>query len=359
MTRSALSTFLILLGSSGAALAQVAHVEGEHSPVTVVRAASGAPGLVADAEPAAGLAAQTGSPSLNVLGQRRRGSYVGYLDDAVVSSKIRMRFEMGRRNTTPDRAEFFYAKCGCYRGLPANDPARDPDAKGPGTGIPDYLDFQQFSVLAEYATPNNRFSAFGEVPIRSLQPQGAGGFGDQNGISDVRAGAKFGFASTEQMSLTAQVKAFFASGDARSGLGTGHASIEPSLLYQRNLSDRASIATQVALWIPFGGSNGVPTNVDGTFAGNVLSYGIGPSFEVYSTENVGIAPVVELVGWHVLSGYQTAATPDAGGTNIVNLKFGGRANWSNGSSIYGGYGRALTEADWYEDIFRFEYRFTF
>ena len=80
---------------------------------------------------------------------------------------------------------------------------------------------------------------------------------------------------------------------------------------------------------------------------------------MYSTENVGIAPVVELVGWHVLSGYQTAATADASGTNIVNVKFGARANWSNGSSIYGGYGRALTEADWYDDIVRFEYRFTF
>ena len=128
MTRSALSIFLILLASSGAALAQVAHVEGEHSPVTVVRAASSAPVRVEDAEPGARLAAQTGWPSLNVFGQRRRGSYVGYLDDAVVSSKIRMRFEIGRHNRTPDRAEFFYAKCGCYRGLAPNDPARDPDA---------------------------------------------------------------------------------------------------------------------------------------------------------------------------------------------------------------------------------------
>ena len=41
--------------------------------------------------------------------------------------------------------------------------------------------------------------------------------------------------------------------------------------------------------------------------------------------NGRLAPVVELVGWRVLSGFQTvAATVDAGGTNIVNLKFGAR-----------------------------------
>jgi hypothetical protein len=30
---------------------------------------------------------------------------------------------MGFENTVPDRAEFFYAKCGCYQGLNPNDPA--------------------------------------------------------------------------------------------------------------------------------------------------------------------------------------------------------------------------------------------
>ena len=45
---------------------------------------------------------------------------VGYIDDPVVSSKIRVRFETGMHNRAPDRAEFFYAKCGCYRDLDVN-----------------------------------------------------------------------------------------------------------------------------------------------------------------------------------------------------------------------------------------------
>jgi hypothetical protein len=295
---------------------------------------------------------------LNFSEKRRRGSMVGYIDDAFVSSKIRVRFEMGLHNTVPDRAEFFYAKCGCYRDLNVNDPAFDPDAAGPGPGIVDDLNFQQVYVLAEYAA-TDRFSAFAELPLRWLQPQVTGAFGNKAGVSDLRAGVKFGLAATEEMSLTAQVKTFLMSGDSREGLGTGHASVEPGLLYQHNLSDRAAIATQFALWIPFGGSNGVPTTVDGKFAGSVLTYGIGPSIEVYSTENLRFAPVVELVGWHVLSGYQTAASADASGINIVNVKFGARATWENGTSIYGGYGRKLTDAVWYNDIFRFEYRLSF
>ena len=103
----------------------------------------------------------------------------------------------------------------------------------------------------------------------------------------------------------------------------------------------------------------MPTSVDDKFAGSVLTYGIGPSYEIFSSERVRFAPVVELVGWHVLSGFQTGTPASADGINVVNLKFGARASWSNGSSVYGGYGRALTDAVWYEDIFRFEYRLSF
>ena len=101
-------------------------------------------------------------------------------------------------------------------------------------------------------------------------------------------------------------------------------------------------------------------------SGKVIFYGIGPSFEVYSGNRVRFAPVVELVGWHILDGFQTepggpllGASRDVGGTNIVNIKFGARTTIDNRSSFYVGYGRALTDAKWYEDILRLEYRYSF
>ena len=71
------------------------------------------------------------------------------------------------------------------------------------------------------------------------------------------------------------------------------------------------------------------------------------------------APIVELVGWRVISGLQTGGIADASGTNIVNLKIGARTSWTPESSLYVGYGHALTTASWYEDIVRVEYRYSF
>src|SRR5688500_12922263 len=73
-----------------------------------------APVPVGDARlPAPGTAAQPAAPVR--AERRRRGSMVGYIEDATVRTQVRMRFDAGFGNDVPDRAEFFYAKCGCYQ----------------------------------------------------------------------------------------------------------------------------------------------------------------------------------------------------------------------------------------------------
>ena len=288
---------------------------------------------------------------------------VGYIDDAVVGPKVRIRFDSGLGNHVPDRAEFFYAKCGCYRDLRGNA-AFDPDAPGPGPGIVKNMNFQQLFLQGEYAV-TDRFSAFAEMPLRWIQPQSfappppGGSFPNQSGISDLRAGVKFAVLSESGQTVTVQLKAFLPTGKASNGLGTDHASLEPALLLHQRVSDRLAIESQIGDWHPFGGSKGVPITASSKFAGDVFFYGIGPSYEVYQGTRARVAPVVELVGWHVTGGFQTADVSDASGTNIVNLKFGARALWDSRHSVYVGYGHALTTATWYDDIVRFEYRFEF
>jgi hypothetical protein len=51
-----------------------------------------------------------------------------------------------------------------------------------------------------------------------------------------------------------------------------------------------------------------------------------------------------------------AVIADADGTNIVNVKLGGRFGVRASDAIYVGYGTALTDAHWYDDVFRVEYR---
>lgn len=289
---------------------------------------------------------------------------VGYVGDGTITSQMRVRFDDGWKITSPDRAEFFYGKCGCYRGLPAGNAAFDPDAAGPGPGILSEGNFKQLYVLGEYAI-NSRLSAFGELPIRWLQPDqflpGTGSFGNQSGLSDLRVGAKFGVMSSDAGHATVMVQVTTPTGDSRKGLGTNHASFEPTLLASGRLGAKGNVEGEFGAIFPMGGSAGVPTSGSDKFSGSVLYYGIGPSVEVYSTTAIRIAPVVEFVGWHVMSGFQTLCdgqlcAADASGTNIVNIKVGGRVVMHDRHSIYAGWGKALTNATWYGGIFRLEYR---
>lgn len=309
------------------------------------------------------------SSDVNVPRPTVGSSMVGYIENAVVGTEFRTRFDMAFNDQFPDRSEFIYAKCGCYRGLPTTNAAYDPNAPGPGPGIPNNVNFQTWSFMGEYAPKHNaHFSMFVEVPFRWLQPQGlvAGppgatvAFLNGAGISDVTAGLKYALIANKTTYLTAQFKSYFPSGSALHGLGTHHYSVEPALLYYQRFSDKFELEGEIGGWLPTSGSAGNPTNGGGSFSGNIFFYGIGPSYRVIDHENFKLAPVIELVGWSVTGGQQTGTTnPSASGTNIVNMKFGARMTFAEKNSVYVGYGIALTSADWYNDIVRIEYRRSF
>lgn len=305
------------------------------------------------------------------------GSMVGYIDDAIVGSQVRIRFDAGFNDNVPDRAEFFYPQCGCdgINGGP-NGNTKDPRAPGPAPGSSNDINFQQLYFQAEYA-PIRRLSMFTEVPFRWIQPQSfipntytSTTFSGHGGISDVRAGLKLALVASSKQALTFQFRAYFPSGNSFHGLGTNHYSVEPALLYYQKLSTRWTVEGQFGDWIPIGGSS-LTTDPSKGYAGNVIFYGIGPSYKLVSRDHIQVAPVVELVGWSVLGGLQTLeAVPnippgppvnnaDAAGTNIVNLKVGARTSVGTHNSIYVGYGHSLTSARWYDDIVRLEYRFSF
>ena len=300
------------------------------------------------------------------------GSMVGYIDNAIIVSQIRIRFDAAFDDNSPDRAEFFYAKCGCYRALNGTKIAAafDPNAPGPGTGIPTALNYQQLYLNAEYA-PLRRLSFFAEVPIRWLQPQGfvpasslpftPVNFSNQAGLSDVQAGFKAAAVANRNTYLTFQLRAYFPSGNSFKGLGTAHYSVEPAILLYQRLSERMALEAQFSDWHPIGGSAGVPVSNSEGFAGDIITYGIGPSYQLYRGEGVSISPVVELVGWRVLSGFQSLQPgfEEVSGTNIVNIKAGARTSIGSHNSFYIGFGQAVTHGMWYKHLVRLEYRYTF
>jgi hypothetical protein len=292
---------------------------------------------------------------------------VGYIEDATVTSKVRMRFDLGYGYDAPDRAEFFYAKCGCY--VFDAEPFGDLDAPGPGPGVPTELNAQQFYALGEYVVRGG-ISLFAELPFRAIQPQGFLPFGspydpfpDQSGIGDIRAGAKVSLMADDTREATLLFRAGFPTGDARKGASTDTWTIEPALLIRQNLNERIGIEGQIGSLHPFGGSRSHDSD-DKKFSGHIIFYGIGPSFDVVDTDQVRFTPVVELVGWRVIGGSQTLCGPDLtcvyeADDNIVNLKVGARTTIGGRNSLYVGYGWALTSAAWYDKIVRFEYRYEF
>jgi len=294
---------------------------------------------------------------------KTNGSMVGYIDNAIVGSQVIVRSEADIDDETPDLAEYLFAACRC---------AYIPNAPGP-TGLASTLNFEELRLYGEYAF-NNRFSLFTEVPFRWVQPQsfvpGLGSFMNQGGLSDINAGFKFAILASGRHYVSIKFLASFPTGNASRGLGTNHYSVEPSVLYYQPLSRRLTLESEVGDWHPIGGSTGFSASGSGGFAGDVFFYGVGPSYEVYSGERVQVAPVIELVGWQVLGGFQTVgpflpgnpcaeSVCSAAGTSMLNLKAGARITFGAHSSLYAGYGRALTDAYWYKRIFRLEYRYSF
>jgi hypothetical protein len=215
------------------------------------------------------------------------------------------------------------------------------------------VDYQDITGYVE-ALLTERLSTFVELPVRFLNPQE-----DDNtvGLADMNAGFKWAFLYGANQVGTFQLRTYIPTGAASRGLGTNHVSLEPALLYFLRLSDRLSLQGEFRDWIPVGGTD---------FEGNVLRYGLGLNYTVINRPSWALTPVIEVVGWTVLNGKETAplgnnvfAIENAGGTEIVNAKFGARLRMGQSSDLYVGYGRALTGAVWYKDIVRVEFRYFF
>lgn len=256
---------------------------------------------------------------------------VGYIDSATIANRFRVRFDSGYSMFPADRAEFFYA------GGPPGTLASDVDYQE----LSGYLELQQ----------NDWLSGFIEAPLRFVNPELAA---NSSGIADINLGLKAVLLETDRSCTTFQFRTYVPTGNDRRRLGTGNVNMEPGILQFFRLSDRWLMENELKTWVPL-------TNHD--FAGTVMRYGAGISYTnpCACRCRPTISPVLEMVGWSVLDGLATlddGSAVSAAGDTIVNAKFGFRSNY-RGNQIYAGYGQALTNQHWYEQLFRVEYRVQF
>lgn len=262
-------------------------------------------------------------------------SSVSFIDSAIPWTQLRIRYDSAYDFRRPNRAEYFYAK---------------PRPIGPGPFPEARIHYQEPSVYGEVCI-TDRWSLFGEVPMRILNP-------DVNpnyyGIGDITVGGKYAFIMDENWIASLQLRVTSPTGDADRGLGNRHVTIEPGLLSWLKLNDRWGIESEVRYWAPVGGTD---------FAGDMMRYSVGIYHNLYLGDTLRLAPVAEFVGWSVFGGKEQFRLPsgvgvidNAAGATIVNAMFGLRIGVGENNDMYLGYGHALTGDKWYRDVFRFELR---
>ncbi len=265
-------------------------------------------------------------------------TFAGFIDSAVPRNRTGVRFEAAYNNRQPMRAEYLFAK----GGLPNTVGFPLPETR---------VDYQELTSFTEYSwTP--WFSVFIEAPYRWVNPE----INDNHsGAGDMRYGLKLCTYSADRTIATVLLRLYSPS-TRHQTLGTSHWSIEPGILMAYQFNRMLHFEGEFRYWMPLGGSD---------FQGNILRYGAAIS---YGQRRPGLwfTPVLEGIGWSVLSGKTMIATSaehfeiqEARGQTIANGCLGLRCGYGAKLDMYAGYGRSFTGQFWQREIYRVELRYSY
>ena len=263
-------------------------------------------------------------------------SYAGFVDGAVPMSTFRLRVEGAYDSNRPTRAEYFMPGEGrTMRGLPL------PERR---------IDYQEVHAYGEYAF-SERVSVFLDVPTRFLDPT----FNQNHiGLSDLQVGVKYAFLQQGPLTSSVQIRTYIPTGKAEDGLGTGHVSAEPGILFLWEQSAKWRIEGEVHAWVPID---------DERYGSEIIRYGLATSYGERNPDGLWFTPIIEGQGWYVIRGRETIAfstrssrVASSRDDTIINGNLGVRAGWGTLGDVYVGYSRALTGEVLYKDMFRVELR---
>ena len=173
-----------------------------------------------------------------------------FVEAARPQTQQRLRWDAGLDAILPDRAEYFWAR--------ADGHGKGPSPTGGYLAVR-RLTYHELSLYTEVGSSG--FSLFTEVPYRSLDPTGAP---HAAGFADMNVGTKTLMFDCELLQLSFQFRTHIPMSNTMKGLGTGHVSLEPSLLVGLYLGPETYLQGQVAEWIPIAG--------DKDYAGAILHY---------------------------------------------------------------------------------------
>lgn len=272
------------------------------------------------------------------VGRSRLANAPFALDTAQPMNNFRMRIADAVNHVFPDRSEYFWAK----------------QITGRGPKLPDGpIDYQEFRLLME--TGNASFSTGIEVPFRWTDP-------DNNpnhaGLSDLQLTLKTVLLNGEHWQITQLFRSHFNTGAPSSGLGTGHISLEPGLLFRLKVRADTYLHGAVTYFFPLGANK--------THGGDVITYGGGLSYVLWENDYGALLPTVEVTGWSLNNGQQTSPVGvvfPVDGIDVVNVVTGLRVVVDYGGDLglfeFGVSGSLPATADQFWDtLLRFDLRWS-
>jgi hypothetical protein len=260
---------------------------------------------------------------------------------------MRFRWDNAFDFKNPDRAEFFWARFG---------------QKGPRNVVRRF-DYSELSLYMEGAAGN--FGFFINSPYREIDPEPAvfelgKPFPEVSGFADIDVGTKSLLLDCELLQVAFQFRTYIPTGDFHKGLGTGHVSLEPSILFTLKLSPRTYLQGQLSYWIPIGGDN--------EFEGNVFHCHFSLNRELWCiTPNLLLVGTAEINEWTPINGEYTSTDFQIDGKNVgigaaaamVSAGPGLRLFICDKIDVGVGTAFAFTGDRWAEEFIRAEFRWRF
>lgn len=229
------------------------------------------------------------------------GKWIPLADSAFYSDSIRpisqqkLRWDIGRNLVNPTRNAYMFAP--------------NPIFPYPVQS----LNYNDVYLSTEIATGG--FSILSDISYRTLSidpSEGGGAFGD------MMIGTKSLLFDTELIQIAMEFKTFLPTGNFTAGFGTGHVSLEPSLLVCLKLKEKTYLQGQVSEWIPLGST----TPPVGT-AGSLLHAHLSLNHVLHE-----VNPDIPIIGTLEYSGYYF----QAGGNQDVSTIPTGSSSTSSSST---------------------------
>lgn len=252
----------------------------------------------------------------------------------------RFRWDYGSNVTTPDRAEYFWKAPG----------SGGPNATVNGNRVSaNRVNYHELSIYTEFGT--DKFSFFIDTPYRSLRADLTGGAGS---FGDLTVGTKSVLTDSELMLLSFQFKTIIPTGNQGRGTGTGHVSLDPSLLWALKLAPNTYWQGQLGYWIPIGATP--------KYSGGVVEYNNSLNCVLWRpVRDTALIGTLESTGYTFTSGRFTdaAGVQRSAQATYFNLGPGLRLSVCDKFEAAFGIQFALTRDHFANQLYRTEIRWRF